>query len=431
MTTGIARAIPLALCAVVATISRQSLAAQQRADTSRPLAYYDSVATARSLGAEAAFRLPGDTTVPSIGEADVSFFNAWALAWLHAYASSDSGKAAVGALAIMERGRSHRLLDLRAPSQRIVNLFRVADGDPGAQGQQLIEWATAYSAKTSVLAYAITPDTLLIWLVQPSGVMLTQQAIPADTLRRLVAAARTAWGAGRADGRGLPVLDSMNTRSDEVLGATAPDWRISMAALGRRLLPAVIVSRLSAAGDLVIIPDGILGMVPFTALSTDTSGQLLGDRHALRYAPSLSALAATELGDGRFPFVNFAWLPSEQGGITFGSAAVVDSLAAIRSEWLRHALVVGNPTMPVVGTVALPQLAGAEEEARWVAAKLAAPVFTGAEARESVIRGLLPTATVVHIASHGLAYQSRTRFLQSFVALAPGDGDTGLLTVDK
>jgi CHAT domain-containing protein len=153
---------------------------------------------------------------------------------------------------------------------------------------------------------------------------------------------------------------------------------------------------------VVIVPGGALNLVPFAALRLP-DGEYLGARYALRYGPSLAALVAAE---ARPP---------------------VDRRA------LSGALVVGDPVMPTVTTytgeqVELDPLPGAGREADAVAELLGTRALRGTAAGEQAVLALLPRAPLVHLATHGFAYAAEDRAHGSFVALAPGGGDDGLLT---
>jgi len=163
------------------------------------------------------------------------------------------------------------------------------------------------------------------------------------------------------------------------------------------------LDRLLAPGtELVIVPHGALGQLPFAALTLPGDSLPLGIRNPLRYAPSLRALRAA---------------PSTRVA-------------------RRSALVVGNPTMPMArdergGAHQLAALPGAEAEARWVADRLGAKALTGTAATESVVRRGIGTAAIVHLATHGLAYGTESRVRDSYVALAPDSGQDGLLTLGE
>ena len=79
----------------------------------------------------------------------------------------------------------------------------------------------------------------------------------------------------------------------------------------------------------------------------------------------------------------------------------------------------------------LTQLPGARVEAQAVAAKLGVTPLSGAEATEAEVLRRLPGASIVHLATHGFAYGTEARARDSFVALAPGEGRDGLLTVGE
>ena len=155
--------------------------------------------------------------------------------------------------------------------------------------------------------------------------------------------------------------------------------------------------------ELVIVPDGPTALIPFAALPYDSLDTPLAARMALRFTPSLVLAARVPVREAVRP----------------GSSSVV----------------VGNPLMPMVaaakGPVQLNPLPGAAEEGELVAAALGAQFLTGTQATEKVVRAALATTTIVHLATHGYAYASEHRVRDSFIALAPGDGEDGLLTMGE
>jgi CHAT domain-containing protein len=210
--------------------------------------------------------------------------------------------------------------------------------------------------------------------------------------------------------------ESRAVRMDPTGGAGTPasdldlDGPTSAGRLTAVLLPPGLRAALPARGELVVLPAGPLALVPFAALMLDDTVPL-GARHALRYAPSLAALAEAERR------------PSAGRG-TAGVAA------------LRASLVVGNPAMPDVGAstgrrLRLSALPAAEREARWVAARLGARSRTGTVASETAVRGLIGAAPVVHFATHGFAYSSDALARSSFVAFAADSANDGLLTAGE
>ena len=99
---------------------------------------------------------------------------------------------------------------------------------------------------------------------------------------------RIAVGKSRVEIAPLPVrAEEIERLADQLLAQ--PDARPPAEALGRHLLPA---GALPAVGEpLFLVPDGVLGQVPFAALRR--GGRSLVEDHPLVYLPSLSALATT------------------------------------------------------------------------------------------------------------------------------------------
>jgi CHAT domain-containing protein len=130
-----------------------------------------------------------------------------------------------------------------------------------------------------------------------------------------------------------------------------------------------------------------------------------GLRFALRYTPSLQVLAQLEAASGR---TNFREQP----------------------------LVVGNPAMPQITdrsglAITLTSLPGAEVEGKWIASRLRTAALSGQDASEVEVSRRLEGATLVHLATHGFAYSTDARARDSFIALAPGGGEDGLLRVSE
>lgn len=400
------------------TLYRNSAKGQ---DLRTAVAYYDSAAAVR---ATLATQTGGDANRVSYAELGTDLFEQWALAWLARRGEVGPQPSALAALAAGERGRSQALLDLlRASADRAgatppggATLPRVSTtpgADLVAQGRALVQ-AVSRTGSTA-LSYLVTRDTLITWLVLPSGtVEVVQQPISRDTLIALVAAFRDRLGADEAAARSRLALRTSQPLEAETQGrglGLGINVAGSLEALGDRLstllLPSELRKRLPASGELVVVPHEALGLLPFAALPVGAAGERLGTRYALRYTPSLGTLAEVETGSGY-----------------------------VRSRGRQDALVVGNPAMPTVRTSTgaedrLSPLPGAEEEGRWVAGRLGAALLRGAEATESAVRQRLPGASVVHLATHGYAYSTEARVRDSFVALAPGKEHDGLLTVGE
>jgi tetratricopeptide (TPR) repeat protein len=372
-------------------------------------AYYDSAAAVASVISASA---GGDANRVSLAERSRRLFGGWALTWL-ARASADAGLADRGrlaALAVAEAGRAQALLDLMrtrthaADGPVPLRPIRQAGADPAAEARLL---TTALARRgTNALVYFAAFDTLLVWAIRATGeVELFRHGIRADTLAELVAALRAGdgGGAGRRGGSAFRDIEALDAPAGIGIGAAAVE--AARRRLGDLLLPAAFLESLSPGADLLIVPDGSLGLVPFAVFPSIPDGDPLGIRFALRYAPSLASLVAVE-------------------------AATLPEPARVAA---RDALVVGNPTMPSVsggdGQVPLPPLSGAEAEGRWLGERLNVAPLLGQTATEAEVRRRIASATLVHLATHGLAYSSDARARDSFVALGPGEDHDGLLTI--
>jgi CHAT domain-containing protein len=152
----------------------------------------------------------------------------------------------------------------------------------------------------------------------------------------------------------------------------------------------------------------------------DASGQYLIEKHTLLTAPSIQLLDLTRQQRQR--------LGNPKRGTGIGNQISNPEM-----------LIVGNPLMPNVwnpqrGTKEqLSYLAGAEKEAQAVAQLFNAPVLLNEQATERAIKQQISNARIVHLATHGLldyGTPEDTGVLDfpGAVALAPGEGEDGLLT---
>jgi CHAT domain-containing protein/tetratricopeptide (TPR) repeat protein len=384
-----------------------------RREISTAVAYYDSAA---AVLATIAGHAGGDQNRLSFAEQgfSVSVFRQWALAWLALRDTVGQESSSLAALVAVERGRARSLLDFmrRATPQLQVTRNQGTDvalpgGDLVVEGKALVQ---TLMRNAGALSYLITPDTLLVWFVAPSGAIeVFRTAVNEQRLASEVAAIRAGLGAdsaavrARVSLRAMPDLEPHEPVS--ISAESRTNYERALASLSRLLLPPDLLSRLRAGSELVIVPHGVLNLLPFAALEIDTPGRPLGITYSLRYTPALATLAQLSQGSRR------------TGEQSTGSS-----------------LIVGNPAMPSVpsgmgSAIILGDLPGAEAEAQWVAERVGSPLVRGVAATEAEIKLRLPNASLVHMATHGYAYSSEARAPDSFIALAPTPGEDGLLTV--
>ncbi len=378
--------------------------------SSRAVAYFDSsaavFASVRARGGEEANRI-------AFAERYSGLAGYWSLAWLARAGEAGGGRSTAAALAAAERGRAQALLDL---------LHRTADSAAGTAGlgsyltrpgADLSAEASRFLAPlrrghTAALSYLFARDTLIVWLLTPAGdLRVTRRPVSADTLAAVVQALRAGLGADAA--RSAMSRGGGDQEATRGLGAHAPLGSFERAAtsLSGLLLPSDLPAFVPAGAEIVVVPQGIVGLVPFALLPVGSDTQRLGLRNSLRYTPSLTALASIEEDPART------------------STAI-----------LARALVVGNPSMPTVSssdgaTVQLRPLPAAQQEAEHVGALVHGTALIGSAATETAVRQRLPQASLVHLATHGLAYGTEARVRFSYVALAPDARNDGLLMLGE
>ncbi len=164
---------------------------------------------------------------------------------------------------------------------------------------------------------------------------------------------------------------------------------------------------------VIFIPQSALFLVPFPAL-VDASGQYLIEKHTILTAPSIEVLNSTR----------------QQRQLL---------KSAVRHPAPSDVLIVGNPSMPKVWNPnsgkpeQLPYLEGAEKEAQAISNFFHVPALLDEQATEPTIKQRILNARIVHLATHGLLdygnpQDTGARDFPGAVALAPGDGEDGLLT---
>jgi tetratricopeptide (TPR) repeat protein len=263
----------------------------------------------------------------------------------------------------------------------------------------------AVEGKQTLIEYSIDHRRreLLIWVVQPDGVVSLRRSSLRESLPKIVLLARSALGADGLD-------RSARARGLVVVADTAPgvDELTSRLRELHRLLIEPVVDLLPRDPDqpVTLVPDAELYLVPFPALP-DTAGRALIERHELSLVPSLDVLRL---------------LGSRQ---TASSPRVA-----------RDVLVVGNPLMPAVALTQeaapsiLPSLPGTEREALAIAKLAGARPLLGAQATKAAFLRRAAGARLVHVASHGLLDDFGDG-IPGAIALAPAPGDDGLLTAGQ
>jgi CHAT domain-containing protein/tetratricopeptide (TPR) repeat protein len=176
---------------------------------------------------------------------------------------------------------------------------------------------------------------------------------------------------------------------------------------------------------VIFIPQESLFLVSFPALQ-DKDGKYLIEKHTILTAPSIQVLELTHTLKTR--------RRKREGG---GNSSI--------NNFQSSALIVGNPIMPKIflqpgqPLEQLPELPEAEQEALDIAKLLNTTAIVRNYATKANILKKMPTARLVHLATHGLLeYGSQNNAgsveglgVPGAIALAPSLNDDGLLSASE
>jgi CHAT domain-containing protein len=222
-----------------------------------------------------------------------------------------------------------------------------------------------------------------------------------------------------------------------------------------------VVAAWRDARELLIVPHGALGRLPFSVLPTRPVNlaaeqePLFGRyrevpwlirEHAVTVLPSVASLKALrqlKLGDpARHPFVGFAdpYFNPAQAAAAEAAAAIRDDRPALRGHQLQSRAPVETRQLDSARLAQLPRLPDTAEEVRQIARALgadpAAVVFVGSQATEQRVKTMdLAAYRVLTFATHGLVPGDLDGLLEPGLALsAPsvvGGEEDGLLTAGE
>jgi CHAT domain-containing protein/Flp pilus assembly protein TadD len=280
----------------------------------------------------------------------------------------------------------------------------------------------ARDTNTTLVTYSlIFAQALYIWVVQPSGDIEFRSVEfegSGDTGLAInpIASIDGPVYRGATDDSELTTLVNDSRASIVVEGAdTSPE---QLKELHQVLIdPIADLLPTDSEAKVAFIPQGSLFLVPFAALQ-DEEGTYLIEKHTILTAPSIQVFGlANEASRGTGN--------REQG-----------------TEAMKNALIVGNPVMPTVwaptasgdfAETQLSNLPGAKQEAETIGEFFNIPVLTGEQATEARIKQQLSSAQLIHLATHGLLdygdpQSYGTLDVPGAIALAPGNGEDGLLT---
>jgi CHAT domain-containing protein len=234
------------------------------------------------------------------------------------------------------------------------------------------ELPLAMPAGSVAVRYAVIGDSVIAWTMGSDGVTAKATRVPARELERRVARVREAL-TQREDSAAVPELEAL--------------YEILVRPIEARLGPPET--------SLVIIPDGVLSGVPFSALFNSRTQRYLLEDHPLRRAATVAQAAR----------------PAAEFTDRARTAAVVidpafDPQLNPRLRRLPRAL---DEMAPIEGWAASPPLR-----------------LVGDSADVANVTRLLGRTSLVHFAGHAMSDEEFPD--RSYLVLAPGGGDDGRLT---
>ncbi|MGB7313949.1 MAG: CHAT domain-containing tetratricopeptide repeat protein, partial [Nodosilinea sp.] len=282
--------------------------------------------------------------------------------------------------------------------------------------------ATAQAQTATLVQYSIVENRhseawLYIWVIQPNG-RTDFRSVNLDRATQLRSALHSTPSVSDSALSAL-VADALYNIEFEYSDSHSANLRKQLQALHSVLIePVADLLPSDPEAQVVFIPQGSLFLVPFAALQ-DPSGTYLIEKHTIASSPSVQVLGLANQRATR--------LRATQGNTPLSDAT---------------ALMVGDPVMPSIWAMTdsgdfvqapLRPLPGAKAEVEAIAGALNITPLVGAQATEAKVKQALPSARLIHLASHGLLnYGDPATYglldLPGAIALAPGSGEDGLLT---
>jgi len=308
------------------------------------------------------------------------------------------------ALEISERGRARALVDLLLRQSSPNPTKAVTLDSPNLEQIKQI----AKSQNATLVQYSVIDDNrkeseLYIWAIKPTGEVAFEKvdlkaALQSDnlSLENLVNISRDAIGVrGRGGLAAVPINPIDEKERFKQL------YSILIKPIANQL-PT------DPNAHVIFMPQAELFLVPFPAL-LDEQGKYLIEKHTIRTAPAIQVLQLTR-----------------------------QRREELHSSGVKDTLVVGNPTMPNLPKIGeqpepepLKDLPGAEAEAKAIAPLLNTKAIIGKDATKAAIVQKMPTARIIHLATHGLLDDFKRLGVPGAIALAPSGDDDGFLRADE
>jgi CHAT domain-containing protein len=325
------------------------------------------------------------------------------------------------ALEIAERGRARAFMDLL--TSRLYSLTSIQSTATSPSINQIKQTASVHNS--TLVQYSIIYDTdatrgkevqaieskLFTWVIKPTGEVLFRQVDlkplkqQNTSLSNLVTQARESLGVEERLRSATPTTAQKIPQLIRYINEPLRQLHELLIQPIASLLPT------DPNAPVIFIPQQSLFLVPFPALQDPETGKFLIEQHTILTAPSIQVLDLTR--QQRQQVATSHELPLQSQDV----------------------LVVGNPTMPTIPLreplEPLPPLPGSEAEAIAIASLLNTQAIIGDKATKVYIEKLMPTARLIHLATHGLLDDIKQLGVPGAIALAASGNDNGFLTAGE
>ena len=184
----------------------------------------------------------------------------------------------------------------------------------------------------------------------------------------------------------VPELGEISSLLNEASAGTTDGWKRPAATIGARLLGGIPALGRPEATHLIVVPDGVLGEIPFELLDAGTGSPVI-ERFDLSYLPSAAVLLRDSSGPSHF------WAPPWKRQLV--------SFAAPRIHRATH-----GAAMEIGGAELNNPLPASAEEARAIAHTCPgrAQLFLGnANLKKHLVDGAAAGVPLLHLATHAVA----------------------------
>ncbi len=185
---------------------------------------------------------------------------------------------------------------------------------------------------------------------------------------------------------GIPAVDVKGLRAAS-MDATRQDWRVLFRAAGEQVLGKVPALQQTDLRHIIVVPDGLLSLIPFELLSTAGDRRLLIERASVTYMPSAGVLLRPTSRER-------SWSPPWRQELL----AFADPAADASGSGLFRAGQARGETWS--------RLPKAVEEVRYIASVLPGrpEVRVGADAaKKDLLAGVVRRVPLMHMATHATA----------------------------